>query len=107
MCNADFFSGVILLYHIADKNFVVIMAWRDIKHPQAGGAEVYIKKVAEYIRDKGFNVYYLTAKYPNAKRNEIIDGINYVRRGNTVSIYFLLPLYFLQMKKHLYKFLNQ
>lgn len=83
------------------KDSIVIIAWRDIWHPNAGGAEVYIKRVATYLKKRRYKVIYLTARYKGSKADEIKDGIHYIRKGNAISIYFLLPLYFIfRLKKH-------
>lgn len=83
-----------------DKKNIVIMGWRDRWHPGEGGAERYIYEVAKYLTKEGFNVYFLTSIYPGAKKEEEREGIHYIRRGNPVTIYYILPRYF---KKHLKK----
>jgi len=76
------------------KNNIVIMAWRDIWHPEKGGADIYIQRVATYLKNRGYSVIYLTAMYKGAKKEEVRDGIKYIRMGNPISIYLILPLYF-------------
>ncbi|MGI6423485.1 MAG: glycosyltransferase family 4 protein [Candidatus Dojkabacteria bacterium] len=74
---------------------IVVMAWRDIWHPEAGGAEVYITKMVETLRDNGYTVKYLTSRYKGSKKEEIRDGIEYIRMGNSISLYILAPLYYI------------
>jgi glycosyltransferase involved in cell wall biosynthesis len=81
-----------------DKKTAVIVAWRDTWHPKRGGAEDYITKVAEALRDASYKVIFFTEKYKDSKDQEIIDGIQYVRKGNSVTMHLHFPLYF---KKHL------
>lgn len=77
------------------KDKIVIMAWRDIWHPEKGGADIYIYRVARDLRKRGYQIVYLTAMYNGAKKNEVKNGIRYIRMGNSITIYLLLPLYFI------------
>ena len=81
-----------------DNKIAVIIAWRDLWHPNCGGAEIYITKVAEKLRDCGYKVIFFTECYKGAKREEEINGIEYIRRGNAVTLHAYFPIYF---KKHL------
>lgn len=66
---------------------VVVLIWRDPWHPEAGGSELYVRQVSERMRDAGLRVTWVTARYPGAARDEIVDGIRYVRRGGHLTIY--------------------
>jgi glycosyltransferase involved in cell wall biosynthesis len=83
-----------------DKKTAIIVAWRDMWHPKQGGAEVYITKVAEALKDYGYNVIFFTEKYKDSKEKETIDGIKYIRKGNAITLHLHFPLFF---KKHLKK----
>jgi len=72
----------------------IIVAWRDQWHPQKGGAEVYITKIAEKLRDSGYNVLFFTERYKGSKAEEEIEGIKYIRRGNAITLHLNFPLYF-------------
>lgn len=76
----------------------VIVAWRDMWHPQQGGAEVYITQVAHKLRDAGYNVTFITEKYSNSQNEETIEGIKYIRMGNAITLHIAFPRYY---KKHL------
>ena len=80
--------------YMEDRKTAVIVAWRDTWHPKRGGAEDYITKVAEALRDTGYKVIFFTEKYKGSKDEEIIDGIQYVRKGNAVTMHLCFPLYF-------------
>ena len=79
---------------------VVLVAWRDMWHPQQGGAEIYITKVAHKLRDSGYNVIFFTERYKDSKEEETIDGIKYIRKGNAITLHLIFPQYY---KKHLSK----
>lgn len=66
---------------------VLIHSWRDLEHPEAGGAERYIVEIAEGLAARGHEVTIRTAWYPGAARREVHHGVTYERRGGRMSIY--------------------
>ena len=66
---------------------VLLLNWRDLHHPEAGGAEKYLVTVAEGLAARGHEVTFRTAAYPGALPAETIEGVHYVRRGGHYSIY--------------------
>lgn len=66
---------------------VVVLNWRDPWHPEGGGSELYVQQVAQRLRDSGMQVTWVTAGYPDAPRDEVVDGIRYVRRGGHLTVY--------------------
>lgn len=66
---------------------VVIFNWRDMRHPEAGGAEKYIVTVAEGLVRRGHRVTFCTSAYPGALPDEVVNGVHYVRRGGRFGIY--------------------
>ncbi len=71
---------------------IAIFNWRDLKHLQGGGAELYLHEQAKRWVKKGHKVVWLTSDVKNSKKHEIIDGINFIRGGGRLSIYFLAAL---------------
>lgn len=71
---------------------ILILNWRDPKHPLAGGAEISLLQHASYWRKKGAQITWFASSYRNSKRTQNLDGINIVRKGNhyTVSLFFFL-----------------
>ncbi len=63
------------------------MSWRDTGNPESGGAENYLLKMAEGLRDQGARVTIFTAAYAGAPDRSIRDGIAYVRAGGKLSVY--------------------
>ena len=74
---------------------ILIFNWRDIKNPEAGGAEIYLHEQAARWVKKGCEVTLFCSAFPGCKKREIIDGINIVRAGNKYSVYFMAFLYYL------------
>jgi glycosyltransferase involved in cell wall biosynthesis len=61
--------------------------WRDIKNPDAGGAEVFTHEVARRLAKKGYDVTLFTARFPNSSKREVIDGVKIVRDGGKYTVY--------------------
>lgn len=66
---------------------VVILNWRDVQHPQAGGAEQYMHQIARRWVAGGARVTWLTARVADRPRREVIDGIEIVRAGGALGVY--------------------
>lgn len=80
---------------------ILILNWRDIKNPRAGGAEIVTLEHAKGWIRNGHIVTWFTSSFKGAKKEETVDGIRIVRRGNFISVYFLAPFfYFFGSKKY-------
>ena len=66
---------------------VLLLNWRDLHHPEAGGAEKYLVTVADGLAARGHDVTFRTAAYPGGLPVETVAGVRYVRRGGHYSIY--------------------
>jgi glycosyltransferase involved in cell wall biosynthesis len=66
---------------------ILIMNWRDIRNPDAGGAEVFTHEVARRWASRGHNVSLLTSRFEGSLTEEIIDGVRVVRNGNRFAVY--------------------
>lgn len=82
-----------------DNKSIAVMAWRDLWHPGVGGAEIYIMKMVDTLRDNGYTIKYLTSRYKNSKKKEVIDGVEYIRMGNSITLYLLAPIYYIMNLK--------
>ena len=65
---------------------ILIFNWRDITHPQAGGAEKYLHEIGKRLADK-HEVTLFCSHYPGAPTREEIDGIEIVRSGGRFTTY--------------------
>lgn len=61
---------------------ILCINWRDIKNPQAGGAEKYIHNICKIWVKQGHRVTFLSSKFKGSPGHDCIDGINIVRRGD-------------------------
>ena len=58
--------------------------WRDIKHPDAGGAEVFTHETMRRLVKKGYDMTLFTARFPDGLTQEEVDGINVIRCGSRI-----------------------
>jgi glycosyltransferase involved in cell wall biosynthesis len=70
---------------------ILIVNWRDIKDPEAGGAEVHLHEISKRFVTRGHKVTHLTSAFKDAPAEEEIDGIRVVRRGGKFTFNFCVP----------------
>ncbi|MGV0869913.1 glycosyltransferase family 4 protein [Corynebacterium kalidii] len=66
---------------------VLLLCWRDSGHPEGGGSEVYLERVAEYLARQGHEVTFRTARYPGSAPSEQRNGVTYSRGGGALTVY--------------------
>jgi len=66
---------------------ILVLNWRDIQHPQAGGAEQYMHEISRRWVDQGVDVTWFTGRDKSQKSTAIIDGIKIIRDGGPLSLY--------------------
>jgi glycosyltransferase involved in cell wall biosynthesis len=64
---------------------VLILNWRDIRSPRAGGAEHVTHEVARRLVERGWVVSWLSSRVEGAPDEEVIDGIQLIRRGTELT----------------------
>ncbi len=67
---------------------LAILDYRDIRHPEAGGAEVYIYEIFRRIAAHGHRVTWISAKDAGADPEEIDGNLRMLRTGNKVTANF-------------------
>ena len=75
---------------------ILILNWKDIKHPQVGGAEVIVYELAKRLVADGHKVTWFSK---GKNHEEVIDGIKMIRRGNMVTTFLFAPIYYWSLKK--------
>lgn len=60
---------------------ILILSWRDPKHPNAGGAEVSTLEHAKAWTKAGHEVWWFASNFSRAKRVQKIDGVRIIRSG--------------------------
>lgn len=62
--------------------------WRDLKNPEAGGAEVLTHEIAlRLIHKRNYEITLFTSHFPNSLSRENIDGLEIIRNGGKFSVY--------------------
>ena len=66
---------------IENKKRLLMITWRDIKSPFSGGAENLSHHILKELKNK-YEITVWSSAFPNCKRFEKIDGIQYIRMGS-------------------------
>lgn len=66
---------------------VAFLVWRDTTHPEGGGSELFVERVAEHLAAHGWDVTICAAAHPNAPRDEVRNGVRMRRRGGRLTVY--------------------
>ncbi len=73
---------------------ILIYVWRDIKHPEMGGSEIYVQNVAKNLAKEN-NVFIFTSSARGLDDEDDIDGVKIIRRGGRFTVYLYGFLYYL------------
>lgn len=79
---------------------ILILNWRDINNPLAGGAEISLFEHAKFWRKKGAEITWLSSSFLGAKKEEYIEGIKIIRRGSLFTVHLYAFLYFIRNLKN-------
>lgn len=74
---------------------ILVLNWRDVRHPKSGGAELVTMEHAKGWVKRGNSVTWLTAHYEEAKWNENVEGVRFIRRAGSQTIYLYAPVFLL------------
>ncbi len=66
---------------------ILILTWRDLRHPQAGGAELYTEQVAKRWVERGHEITLFAAAVEGIPAVEKVDGYTVVRAGSRYTVY--------------------
>ncbi len=77
----------------------LVINWRDIYHPQAGGAEVYIHEIMRRLAQRGHEPVMLSCEVPGRPPEEVIDGVRVVRRGKHLTFNLSVPGAWRELRK--------
>jgi glycosyltransferase involved in cell wall biosynthesis len=71
---------------------ILLINWQDIKNPSGGGAEVYLHQIFKRLAAQGHEITLLCSQFSDAPKEEVIDGIRIVRRGNRNLFNYTVPI---------------
>ena len=66
---------------------ILILNWKDLAHPAAGGAEVFTEEVARVLVRRGHDVTLHAAAVEGQPDEETVDGVRIVRAGGQLGVY--------------------
>ena len=75
---------------------ILILNWRDIRHPRAGGAEMRLHQIYAPLTQQGHEVVLYSCAFPGCAKTENVDGIEVRRLGNDLTF---APLCTLNLKR--------
>ncbi len=64
---------------------LLILNWRDLRSPRAGGAELLTHEIAKRLVVRGHEVTWFTSRPDGLAAEEEIDGVRIVRRGSELT----------------------
>jgi glycosyltransferase involved in cell wall biosynthesis len=70
---------------------ILIVSYRDIHHPEMGGAEVILHEVYRRLSARGHKVTFLTGAWPGCAPADRIDGMDVIRAGSTYTFNWVVP----------------
>jgi glycosyltransferase involved in cell wall biosynthesis/SAM-dependent methyltransferase len=76
------------------KKLLVWICWKDIRHPEAGGAELVHHEISKRLVCDGWNVVHLVPGFGGCTGEEVVDGIHVIRVGQSILSFYRLPFYF-------------
>jgi glycosyltransferase involved in cell wall biosynthesis len=66
---------------------ILWLNWRDIRNPEAGGAEVLTHEISSRLSKRGHDLTLFTSSFQNSLDSEVIDDVRIVRKGGRFSVY--------------------
>lgn len=72
---------------------ILLINWRDIKNPEAGGAELYFHEIFKRINNRGYDVTILAHTVKGLPSEEIVDGMRTIRIGSKFLFNYSAFLY--------------
>lgn len=69
-----------------NKKTILSLSWRDIKSPGMGGAEIVTHEMLKSCVKKGIRVIHLAPLSEGMLSKEVIEGVIYIRKGNTATV---------------------
>jgi glycosyltransferase involved in cell wall biosynthesis len=66
---------------------ILILTWKDLSHPAAGGAEVFTEQLARSLVARGHAVTLFASSVPEKPARETREGVKIIRAGGRLSVY--------------------
>ena len=79
---------------------ILALNWRDMRNPEAGGAEIHLHEILSHLVRWGHQATQISAGFEGYSPEETIDGIRVLRRGHWFDANFTLPLFARRHMRH-------
>ena len=79
---------------------ILMLAWRDMKNPLKGGAEIVTDIYLSGLSKLGHDVTLFSSKFPNSKQEETYNNYKIIRKGNKLTVYFHGLIYATKHQEH-------
>ncbi|MFZ5845213.1 MAG: glycosyltransferase family 4 protein [Patescibacteria group bacterium] len=79
---------------------ILILNWRDIKNPRAGGAESLTHEIAKRWVKWGHKVTLISERFSSSSAREILDGVTIIRSGKWWNVHIHAALIYLLKLRH-------
>ncbi len=66
---------------------ILVLNWKDPSDPAAGGAETYVRRIAETWAARGNQVTLLVPRAKGRPRQEVVDGVRHLRMGTRLTVF--------------------
>lgn len=73
----------------------LLFNFRDIKHPNAGGADKMLFEIIKRLVRDGNEVIWFAPRFKDSADEEKVDGIKIIRKGNRLTVYFWVFIYYI------------
>ncbi|SOC11319.1 glycosyltransferase involved in cell wall bisynthesis [Ureibacillus xyleni] len=70
------------------KKRFLFLSWRDIHHPNKGGAELFTHEMLKRAAQAGHEIVHFSPIFDGAQEEEELDGVLYKRRGSLISVIY-------------------
>ncbi|WP_320064526.1 glycosyltransferase family 4 protein [Micromonospora sp. RTGN7] len=75
---------------------VLFLSWRDTRHPEGGGSEVFLERVADELAARGYRVTLFCQAHADGPALELMPGgVRILRRGGRHTVYLYAALVYL------------
>lgn len=77
---------------------ILILNWRDLKNPSAGGAELAVDNIARELHKNGHKITIFTSAFDGCKKEENLGYARIVREGSMHTVYLRASSYYRRHK---------